>query len=104
MKIYQLYHVMSDGNHYTTYVGPDREAAFLDSGLNNARMRVWINGTFVEDYSHETGEWTLTHDRTDELAEGFERMKEDEEKTQQRLENIRKAIADYEQLVAVLKA
>lgn len=27
MRIYQLYSVLNDGNHYTTYVGPDRGEA-----------------------------------------------------------------------------
>ncbi|WNS78715.1 hypothetical protein RRU94_01840 [Domibacillus sp. DTU_2020_1001157_1_SI_ALB_TIR_016] len=103
MRIYQLYSVLNGENHYTTYVGTDREVAF-SSGGNNSRIRVWIHGTYVEDYSYESGKWALIHDRTKEIEEGFERMKEDEEKTQQRLENIRKALADYEQMFAVLKA
>ncbi|MCM3790313.1 hypothetical protein M3221_18200 [Domibacillus indicus] len=54
MRIYQLYSVLNNENHYTTYVGPDREEAF-DSGGNNARIRVWIHGTYAEDYSYGSG-------------------------------------------------
>lgn len=62
------------------------------------------NGNYIKDYSHESGEWALEYDKIKKLKEYDERLKEDGEKTQQRLENIREAIANYEQMFAVLKA
>lgn len=62
------------------------------------------NGNYIEGYSHESGEGALEYDRTKKRKEYDERLKEDGEKTQQRLENIREAIANYKQMFAVLEA